>query len=87
MTRAPLTVLVNTDVPGCVLTRIRDVSPRITLFTEPEFQARPELLSEADVLFTHKIRPRAGGGGPPPALGADLRRGRRMVAHARGSAS
>ena len=51
----PLTVLVNTDVPASVLTRIRDISPRISLVTEPEFLARPALLGEADVLFTHKI--------------------------------
>ena len=53
--RLPLTVLVNTDVPACVLTRIRDISPRITLVTEPEFRARPAVLAEADVLFTQKI--------------------------------
>jgi len=55
MSRLPFTVLVNADVPASVLTRIRDISPVISLIAQPEFRARPELLSEADVLFTQHI--------------------------------
>jgi D-2-hydroxyacid dehydrogenase (NADP+) len=55
MSALPLTVLVNTDVPSPVLTRIRDISPRLTVITQPEFQARPDLLGEADVLYTQRI--------------------------------
>ncbi len=57
MSTSPLTVLVNTDAPASVLTRVRDISPRITVITEPEFQARPELLASADVLYTQQIEP------------------------------
>jgi hypothetical protein len=52
----PLSVLINTDVPSSVLMRIRDISARLTVVTESEFQALPSLLSEADVLFTHLAR-------------------------------
>jgi len=55
MNTQPLTVVVNADVPGSVLTRIRDISPRITVIAEPEFRAQPSLLSEADVLYTPRI--------------------------------
>jgi len=55
MGAVPLTVLVNTDVPGSVLTRIRDISPHLTVVSQPEFQAQPSLLAEADVLYTRQI--------------------------------
>ena len=51
----PLTVLVNTDLPHPVLTRIRDISSRLTVIAQPEFQAQPSLLAEADVLYTQRI--------------------------------
>ena len=55
MSALPLTVLVNAEVPASVLTRIRDISPRLTVVTEGEFRARPAWLSEADVLYTQRI--------------------------------
>src|SRR3954468_14249778 len=57
MAALPLTVLVNTDVPGSVLTRIRDISPRLTVIPQPEYQAQPSLLGAADVLYTSRIEP------------------------------
>ncbi|MEI9948416.1 MAG: D-2-hydroxyacid dehydrogenase [Pseudomonadota bacterium] len=57
MSRSPLTVLLNVDVPGSVLTRARDISPRINVVTEHEFRARPAWLNEADVLYTQRIAP------------------------------
>ena len=51
----PLTVLVNTDVPGPVLTLIRDISPRLTVVSQAEFQAQPHWLAEADVLYTQRL--------------------------------
>ncbi|MEI9939100.1 MAG: D-2-hydroxyacid dehydrogenase [Pseudomonadota bacterium] len=57
MSPSPLTVLLNVEVPGSVLTRARDISPRIHVITEPEFRARPAWLNEADVLYTQRIAP------------------------------
>lgn len=57
MSSSTLTVLLNVDVPGSVLTRVRDISPRINVITEPEFRARPTWLNEADVLYTQRIAP------------------------------
>ena len=57
MTSPPLTVLVNVEVPNSVLTRARDISPRINVVTEHEFRARPAWLNEADVLYTQRIAP------------------------------
>jgi D-2-hydroxyacid dehydrogenase (NADP+) len=50
-------VVVNADVPGSVLTRIRDISPRLTLVTAQELAERPAWLAEAEVLYTHHIAP------------------------------
>ena len=52
-----LTVVVNADVPGSVLTRIRDISPRLTLVTAQELAERPAWLAEAQILYTHQIAP------------------------------
>jgi D-2-hydroxyacid dehydrogenase (NADP+) len=57
MSSPALTVLLNVPVPGSVLTRVRDISPRINVITEDEFRARPSCLSEADVLYTQRIAP------------------------------
>jgi phosphoglycerate dehydrogenase-like enzyme len=57
MSSSALTVLLNVAVPGSVLTRVRDISPRINVITEAEFRARPACLSEADVLYTQRIAP------------------------------
>jgi len=57
MSPSPLTVLLNVDVPGSVLTRARDISPRINVVTEHEFRARPAWLNEADVLYTQRMAP------------------------------
>jgi len=57
MSSSPLTVLLNVDVPNTVLTRARDISPRINVVTDREFRARPDWLNEADVLFTQRIAP------------------------------
>jgi|SRR6188768_3400714 len=57
MSTSSLTVLLNVELPASVLTRVRDISPRIQVVTEPEFRARPDWLSEADVLFTQRIAP------------------------------
>ncbi|HEX2672846.1 MAG TPA: hypothetical protein VHM25_18305, partial [Polyangiaceae bacterium] len=57
MSSAPLTVLLNVEVPATVLSRARDISPRINVVTEPEFRARPDWLNEAEVLFTQRIAP------------------------------
>jgi D-2-hydroxyacid dehydrogenase (NADP+) len=57
MSSSALTVLLNVTVPGSVLTRVRDISPRIDVITEDEFRARPNRLSEADVLYTQRIAP------------------------------
>ena len=54
---SPLTVVVNTEVPGSVLSRIRDISPGITLVTEQQLSERPDWLAEADVLYTHHVAP------------------------------
>jgi D-2-hydroxyacid dehydrogenase (NADP+) len=56
---APPTVIVvvNADVPGSVLTRIRDISPRLTLVTAEQLAERPGWLAEAEVLYTHRIAP------------------------------
>ncbi len=55
MSRSPLTVVVNTEVPASVLTRARDISSSITLVTEAELKARPAWLAEAHVLYTGQI--------------------------------
>jgi len=57
MSSSALTVLLNVDVPGSVLTRVRDISPDINVVTEHEFRARPAWLNEADVLYTQRIAP------------------------------
>ena len=57
MSSSKLTVLLNVDVPGSVLTRVRDISPRIHVITEEEFRARPAWLNEAEVLYTQRIAP------------------------------
>jgi len=57
MSASPLTVLVNVEVPDSVLTRARDISPRINVVTEREFRTRPSWLNEADVLYTRHIAP------------------------------
>ena len=57
MSLSPLTVLLNVELPGSVLTRVRDISPRINVITEHEFRARPAYLDEADVLYTQRIAP------------------------------
>ena len=57
MSSSTLTVLVNVEVPGSVLTRVRDISPRIQVVAEHEFRARPAWLDEADVLYTRQIAP------------------------------
>jgi D-2-hydroxyacid dehydrogenase (NADP+) len=55
MPTSPLVVLVNTDVPTSVLTRIRDISPRLTVVSKAELAERPEWLAEAEILYTHHI--------------------------------
>ncbi len=55
MPSGALTVVINAEVPGSVLTRARDISASITVVTEPEFRARPALLAQADVLYTSHI--------------------------------
>jgi len=57
MSASTLTVLLNVEVPGSVLTRVRDISARINVVTEHEFRARPAWLGEADVLYTQRIAP------------------------------
>lgn len=57
MSSATLTVLVNVEVPGSVLSRARDISPRIHVVTAQEFRERPDCLEDADVLFTQHIAP------------------------------
>ena len=57
MSSSELTVLLNVDVPGSVLTRVRDISPDINVVTEHEFRSRPAWLNEADVLYTQRIAP------------------------------
>jgi phosphoglycerate dehydrogenase-like enzyme len=57
MSSSTLTVLVNVEVPGSVLTRVRDISPRIQVVAEHEFRARPAWLDEADVLYTRHMAP------------------------------
>src|SRR5450755_3456917 len=57
MASPTLTVVVNAEVPGSVLTRIRDISPRLTLVTAQELAERPAWLAEAEVLYTHHIAP------------------------------
>src|SRR5689334_21020334 len=57
MSPSTLTVLVNVEVPGSVLTRVRDISPRINVVTEHQFRVRPAWLNEADVLYTQRIAP------------------------------
>jgi D-2-hydroxyacid dehydrogenase (NADP+) len=59
MSSDPLVVLGNVDAPASVLTRVRDISPRITVVTASELVERPAWLNEADVLFTHQIPPAA----------------------------
>jgi phosphoglycerate dehydrogenase-like enzyme len=55
MPTSPLVVLVNTDVPLSVLTRIRDISPHLSVVSQAQFAERPEWLAEAEVLYTHHI--------------------------------
>ena len=55
MPSSSVVVLVNTDAPGSVLTRIRDISPRLTVVTAAELAERPEWLAEAEILYTHHI--------------------------------
>ncbi len=55
MPSASLVTLINTDVPASVLTRIRDISPRLTVVSAVELAERPEWLAEAEVLYTHHI--------------------------------
>ncbi|HYQ40877.1 MAG TPA: D-2-hydroxyacid dehydrogenase [Polyangiaceae bacterium] len=57
MSSSTLIVLVNVEVPASVLSRARDISPRIDVVTEQEFRQRPDWLDEADVLFTQRIAP------------------------------
>lgn len=64
MNASPLTVLVNTELPGSVNSRIRDISPGITLVTQQEFAQRPAWLGESDVLFTHQISAERVAGAP-----------------------
>src|SRR5450755_1480246 len=55
MSSEPLVVLVNVDAPASVLTRLRDIAPRITVVTRSEFAEHPAWLTEADVLYTQQI--------------------------------
>ena len=55
MPSSPIVLLVNTDAPASVLTRIRDISPRLTVVTAPELAERPAWLGEAEILYTHHL--------------------------------
>jgi D-2-hydroxyacid dehydrogenase (NADP+) len=55
MSSGPLVVLINTELPGSVLTRIRDISPRLTLVSAAQLAERPEWLAETEILYTHHI--------------------------------
>ncbi len=48
-------VLLNADVPASVLTRIRDISPRLRLVSATQLAERPEWLGEAEILYTHHV--------------------------------
>jgi len=55
MPAASLVTLINADVPASVLTRIRDVSPRLTVVSAAQLAERPQWLAEAEILYTHHV--------------------------------
>ncbi|HEY0463194.1 MAG TPA: hypothetical protein VGC79_03250, partial [Polyangiaceae bacterium] len=55
MPSASLVTLINTEVPASLLTRIRDISPRLTVVSAAELVERPEWLAEAEILYTHHV--------------------------------
>jgi len=57
MSSSTLTVLLNVEVPASVISRARDISPRIHVVGQQEFRERADWLEEADVLFTQRIAP------------------------------
>jgi len=57
MSGPPVLTLLNTEVPASVLARVRDISPRLTVVTATELAERPELLADAEILYTHHISP------------------------------
>jgi D-2-hydroxyacid dehydrogenase (NADP+) len=52
-----LVALINAEVPASVLTRIRDISPRLTVVSAAQLVERPEWLAEAEILYTHHVPP------------------------------
>jgi len=57
MSGPPVLTLLNTEVPASILARVRDISPRLTVVTATELAERPELLADAEILYTHHISP------------------------------
>ncbi|WP_437679767.1 D-2-hydroxyacid dehydrogenase [Sorangium sp. So ce131] len=55
MAETPVILLLNTDIPAAIVSRIRDVSPRVRVITAAQHRARPEWLAEAEVLLTSVI--------------------------------
>ena len=55
MQSASLVTLINAEVPASVLTRIRDISPRLTVVSAAQLLERPEWLAEAEILYTHHV--------------------------------
>lgn len=51
---SPVT-LINAEVPASLLTRIRDISPRLTVVSAAQLVERPQWLAEAEILYTHHI--------------------------------
>ncbi|WP_437512139.1 D-2-hydroxyacid dehydrogenase [Sorangium sp. So ce1099] len=52
MADAPVTLLLNAEIPAPVVSRLRAVSPRVRVVTAAQHRARPEWLAEAEVLLT-----------------------------------
>jgi len=55
MPSTSLVTVINTEVPASVLTRVRDISPRLTVVSAAELVERPEWLTEAEILYTHHV--------------------------------
>jgi len=55
MPSSSLVTLINTDVPASVLSRIRDISPRLKVVAAAELVERPEWFGEAEILYTHHV--------------------------------
>ena len=55
MSSASLVTLINAEVPASVLTRIRDISPRLTVVSAAQLAERPQWLAEAEILYTHHV--------------------------------